>query len=423
MDELRESPLGRLAQDALDYATQEFVLRSDLNHLVRVRRIQAPEAVILYCARILEALASDAIRRLRQEPSANVFSNLEVLVYLNRLTTATRYWAHALRRLSNRVRHVQGLVGPEEAELSVHFAERWLGWFFCHFSHGPKLCSLTRDRVPLGLADNTELGSLLQSVEALESTSTTAISDTDPSTQQNWSSDWWSAGGVSAVFLRTPILPTVAAEVLLGRKRNAEAFRVLDVGLARFPEDIRLRQLMGLYWSREGNIEQALESLGSLYAHPQTDDETVGIVAAVYKQSWLADRANRVHLEESHRAYRGAWRSSGKKNGWLGINTATTALYLGRWDEAKRWAKEVAELLGRRATTLPNDLRDPSLDFDYWDQVTLAEAQLLLGDPAFRHTYEDAFSRHGGRRDGDIAVSRRQRDEILKSLGLPPDSV
>jgi hypothetical protein len=79
----------------------------------------------------------------------------------------------------------------------------------------------------------------------------------------------------------------------------------------------------------------------------------------------------------------------------------------------------VADLLHSRAVTLPADLRDPRLAFHSWDQVTLAEAQLLLGDwPTAQQTYQDAFTRHADRQ-GDIDVSRKQMSEILKCLGLP----
>jgi hypothetical protein len=90
----RES-LARLVPEAREYATSRFVLQHNLTHLGAVIRAEAPEAVILYCARILESLAGDALRNLGQVPGASVFGNLEVLEHLSRLDTAVRYWALA----------------------------------------------------------------------------------------------------------------------------------------------------------------------------------------------------------------------------------------------------------------------------------------------------------------------------------------
>jgi hypothetical protein len=98
----------------------------------------------------------------------------------------------------------------------------------------------------------------------------------------------------------------------------------------------------------------------------------------------------------------------------LGINAATTALWLGRRKVSARLAREVEDLLRRRAAGLP-----PDLSFNFWDHVTLAEAQLLLGDVrAAQQTYQGAFARHP-EQGHNIEVARRQRDEVLRTLGLP----
>jgi hypothetical protein len=176
---------------------------------------------------------------------------------------------------------------------------------------------------------------------------------------------------------------------------------------------------MGLYRGREGNPQEGLQWLEPLYARFHDDDETAGITAGLYKKKWLADRDSKDALDKSHRVYHDAWKSSGRKSAYLGINSATTALWLGRTEEARRLAREVEELLRRRAASLPRDLSDPRLDFQFWDQLTLAEAQLVQGDwPAAEKLYREVFGRHS-ERSGDIAVSRQQMREILKALGLP----
>jgi len=328
-----------------------------------------------------------------------------VLEQLNRIGTATSYWAHALRRLSNVVRHVHDRISLEHAALSTFFVECWLDWFFVRFSHGPRLSALTCDETPLGLGASGQFGTLFSLLKQLDD-----LSDS-PLTRR-----WQESVESDSFYLKTPVIPAVLVEVLLGRKENAEAWRVLTTALAQFPEDVRLCQLRGLYCSRTGDLEQALRWLEPLYANFANDEETAGIMAGAYKRQWLTDRTNRTALEKSYRAYRQAWKVS-SKNAYLGINAATTALWQGRWDESKRLAKEVEALLRRRWATLPADLAGPHLAFSYWDQVTLAEALLLLGDwSGARETYHAAFANHAARL-GDVEVSRKQLGELLKVLG------
>ncbi|HJT75800.1 MAG TPA: tetratricopeptide repeat-containing protein [Gemmataceae bacterium] len=402
----QHGPLVRLVPEVRTYRMGPFALADDLAHLLAVQRAGAPEAVVFYSSRILDALAADALVRLGQVPATNLFANLQLLEHLNRVATATRYWAHALRRLGNLVRHLTGRVGPEDADLAVLFAERWLEWFFRLFSHGHRLPRLTCDGQPLGLGAAGEGHVLLELLEKLEATPPGAAA---PPGQGEL--------GQHPALLNTSVLPAVLAEVLLGRHQHEEAFRVLELGLSHFPDDLRLRQLMGLHWSRNGELEEALRWLEPLHARFKDDEETAGITAGVYKRRWLRDRDNRADLEKSHRAYRGAWKSSRKKSVYAAINAAATALWLGREGDARQLAGEVVEQLHRRAASLPADLRDVRQPFSYWDQVTLAEAQLLLGDwSAARQAYREAFARHATRL-GDIKVTRDQLAEHLEALG------
>ena len=400
----------RLSLEVRDYASPQFALKDDLTRLEAVNAAAAPEAVILYCARILDSLVSDALRTIGQVPSSNVFSNLQVLEHLNRIGGVTRYLAHAVRRLGNVVRHIQRRVGPDDAVFSALFVEGCLDWFFCRFSHGHRLPALTRDNVPLGLVGGEEFRALMCSLEELS-----ALRNADSGSRIGQAA--FAIHKPQSAFHTTPVLPAILAEIRLSRKEHDEAFAVLDGALARFPDDIRLRQLMGQYWSREGNADKALHWLEPLYARTDADDETVGMTAGVYKRRWQADRSRRDDLEKSHRAYRDAWRRSGKKNAYLGINAATTALWLGRPEEARRLAVEVEQLLCSRVATLPSDLRDPRLSLHFWDQVTLAESQLLQGNlEASERSYTHAFAQHPERR-GDIEVSRQQLSEIMIAQG------
>ena len=185
--------------------------------------------------------------------------------------------------------------------------------------------------------------------------------------------------------------------------------------LALFPSDVRLRQLMGLYHSRTENFEDALKFLEPLYEKLTDDDETAGILGGIYKRLWKHEGTKTDWLAKSYRAYRRGWERSKCTNAYPGINAATTALWLGRSGESKEIAEKVRDLLRRRANAIH---AKAGLIFDYWDQVSLAEAELLAGNLAeARALYRDAFARHALQR-GDVKVSRNQLAAILPCLAL-----
>jgi tetratricopeptide (TPR) repeat protein len=394
----RTDGMAELPPEMAGYATEQFVLADELAGLARVQRAGAVEAEIFYAARILEALSADALRALGLTPTANVFANLEVLNQFDQLSVATAQWAHALRRTGNAVRHVQRRVGPGDAELAALFAERWLMWFFGEFSHGPRLGGL----VPEGLCLHSDGTGSRRLMAALE--------------QGRFGHDDF-LRQTSAV-LRAPALPAVAAEVLLERKDLDGANEVLSAALDAFPDDVRLHQLMGLRWSRAGELERARKWLEPLYRKHRDDDETAGITAGVYKRLWVADRAGRDWLARSHKAYFQGWDRSRHTNVYLGINAATTALWLGQEDMAHALARHMNDLLTHRATLLSLG-KGARESLGYWDQVTLAEALLLLRDlDGARAAYQEAVRRHPGQRAG-IEVAREQLEHLLEALGLP----
>lgn len=404
MERTRPSHLTRLAPEVLAYENAALVLGEELYRLDAVSRAEAPEAVVFYCGRILEALSADALCKIRLQPSPNSFSNLNLLGDLGRFTTATRYWAHALRRLGNAVRHLQRRIGFQEAKLSGLLTERWLAWYFCDYSHGPKLNGLTTDGTPLELISAGDMRQAMLYLEELEAAPSRGPAD---AVAQDFDS--------SPAFKTTAVLPALLAEILLSQKKDTDALRVLEAAMPQFPDDLRLRQLTGLCWSRMHNPDEALHWLEGLYPRFADDEETAGITAGTWKRKWQENKANLESLENSHRLYQHGWSVSGSKNAYLGINAATTALLLGRGEQAISLAAAVEKLIRNRAADLPADLHDPHLALHFWDQVTLAEAQLLQGDLAgARETYRAAFAGHPERL-GDIEVCRKQIDEILNA--------
>src|SRR5262249_37862396 len=145
MNQQPEFSLQRLTSEVAGYDSGHFFLSADLEELARVRKAAAPAAIVFYCARILEALAADALRNVKLEPSPNVFCNLDALQQYNLIHIPTLYWAHSLRRTGNTVRHIHRRLHPKEPELALLFTERWLQWFFQEYRHGMKLKCLTCD--------------------------------------------------------------------------------------------------------------------------------------------------------------------------------------------------------------------------------------------------------------------------------------
>src|SRR5687768_7704395 len=99
MSDSTYSILDQLRPEVLTYSGGHYVLRNDLEMLSRVYQAGAPEATIFYAARILEVLAADALKKAGLPVSSTPLPNLATLADFNLIPTATRYWAHALRRL------------------------------------------------------------------------------------------------------------------------------------------------------------------------------------------------------------------------------------------------------------------------------------------------------------------------------------
>ncbi len=196
-------PTTRPWPEVRGFAAGPFLLLDDLERLHRVQQAGASEAVVFYCARVLEALTADALRRVNLEASPNVFANLDTLQQFNLMQTPTLSWAHALRRLGNLVRHIQRRLRPEDAEVSALFVERCLEWFFCRFRYRPHgdLQRITVDDGPLALTAGTELRPLMVALDA---------------------GDFWAAPSGEGRSARAGCRKPTAAEMLLDCKEHDE---------------------------------------------------------------------------------------------------------------------------------------------------------------------------------------------------------
>src|SRR6185295_16190876 len=118
-------------------------------------------------------------------------------------------------------------------------------------------------------------------------------------------------------------------------------------------------------------------------------------------------------LVKSHKSYREGWKRSHRTNAYLGINAATTALWLGDRDACQELASDVRRVLAQRRELVSHASYDFPLN-TYWDEVTLAEAELLQANwQAANDAYALARSRHA-KLQGNWQVTRKQAERSLE---------
>jgi len=394
--------LDRLDATTRAFTRGPFVLQHDLAMLQSVLRAGAPEATIFYAARILETLTAEAMSRVGLTPSASVLSNLDQLQQFSLIPATSRYWAHALRRMGNDVRHLLRAVSEIEARQSVLLVERWIEWFFCRYRVGPLAGAITLDGRPIFEEIDRNLRDLMHAC--------------DSGTFFTRSAEQLSPAAIDAL-LDTPSVPAVIGEMLLDRGRGEPALHIIDAALERFPVDARLLQLRALCLSRQSDpecLKTAREILEPLYDRHRQDPEIAGILAGVYKR--LARNDPQTWMSKSHRTYLAGWKESRQSNTYLGINAATTALWLGRNADAIALARAVEDVLLGRLKALKPYIPGAMQAMSIWDRMTLAEAMLIRGDlDSACATYQSASRDHASELE-NIAVARKQAESILRVL-------
>ena len=210
------------------------------------------------------------------------------------------------------------------------------------------------------------------------------------------------------------------AERLLRQGEPLLAYNIADSGLQRWPESLRLRQLLALSLARGGDLERANRILGELAASGLEDTETLGVLARTHKDLGMraTDTDGRwVHLEAAYRLYAQAFSASRRLGDvagatYAGINAATVAVLRGEVEEARWIAADVQEICKTAAGG------DAGSEAEYWRYATLGEAALILGDaPAAASRYATAVSLAQGR-FGDLSTTRRQARLLAARLWI-----
>lgn len=211
---------------------------------------------------------------------------------------------------------------------------------------------------------------------------------------------------------------TEAIETVDGHLRQGEpllAYNAVLEGLARWPHNLRLRQLKGLATARSGDTERANRLLRELYEGGHADAETLGILARTHKDLALRahDEAGRArHLKAAFgiytRAYEDARRAGAEADvAYPGINAAAIAVLEGDFAAARRIAREVRGHCLRA--------QEASKD-DYWLTATLGEAALILGEQAEAKAQYSRAAQLAAGSHGNLASTRRQAALLAQHL-------
>ncbi len=403
--------------DALDprvtaFQAKAFTLAEDLEWLDRLREQKATVAVTLHGARILEVLAREALKRAglavttgKGISSPAIHDILKLLLRYDLLSRPTYRLVDRLRDLGNNARHVLRKVTVADADLGYAIVLRGLHWFFCEFPQGPKLKCLV---VHMQSLDSLLPFNALRQLELLES------ADLDPETFLAK----LELDRSHCPLLVSPVLAAALIEKLLDGNRVGQAEEVLNASLRRYPEEIRLRQLKGLLLSRTGRLEEACNCLDAIEStESAADEETQGILAGTYKRRADQDLERRDEwLGACHEWYESGWQLSQESNTYLGINTAATALWLGISGKTAPIAAKIRNLLESRQRALARSSGEMPRRLNCWDQLTLAEAYLLLKqwDKA-RQGYHEAVERFP-KEAMALKVAREQANRNLAAM-------
>lgn len=354
------------------------IILDQVRRLVVIPPASAPEGVIFYCARMLDGICAALVTKLGQKPSANIFSNLMTVEALRLIDNISRELAHTLRRMGNVVRHSLADSTVEDVKLAIVLTRELLDWFEA-LEAGAQF---EQARRTLDAEIDPEWGvvgvvGLLAGVEAGHSEDIEALL------------------ARRADILASRFLASLCAEALIACGRPRDAEELLAACAGRFGSDQRHQQLSALVLSRTGRLEEAVKAADAMLKRYPDDDETAGIAGGIYKRRWDRDPSQTGALKKAHELYRKQWERGKRINAYLGVNAASTSVYLGDLDEARAIAAEVVTAMARRDAALAQAKLEPQDGglSAYYDEVSRAEAMLVSGDAAAaRRTYDHAFA-------------------------------
>jgi len=412
--------VGNLRNEVTRFKLKGTTLEGDLTNLNRVYAAGATEAVVFYSARILEAIVKDAHfrffgaevnQRSKQPTLADLVSDL---FNYNLLSQSRYYWTRGLRLLGNEVRHSLRRIRREEADCALIFLQFIISWYFCEFPLGSRQTTIFKGQNTPGTSTGNLLPELAWSLDSSR-LNPDRLKVVFGSREQEY----------LKAFSQNVTLPLLMIEMFIALGDYASAGRLVNTldASSYSPKGAlkdRFLQLKGLLYSREGRLDEALEILENDFLRQKSnrqawiDDETVGILAGVYKRMWHKNN-NAAYLTKSHETYTWGWRNSRNSNTYLGINAAATALWLNDRAEMQAISREVKAILEKRRRMIQQKT-ESRYDLNYWDLVTLAEANLLASNQGkAQELYDLAFTRYASE-TANIKTTKEQQRLLLESL-------
>jgi len=156
----------------------------------------------------------------------------------------------------------------------------------------------------------------------------------------------------------------IQIKAFLKKGRYLAAYNLAERSLLEDPDNIKIKQQYGFALARMGLLDKAKSYLWDLYQNFSDDPETAGILGSVLKGMYKKSRSRNDALL-SRDIYLENYRKN--KSFYTGINAASMSVVIG--DQ-------------KTASTIANDITgeiNPNSE-DFWEQVTLGEAYLLLGN-------------------------------------------
>jgi len=317
------------------------------------------------------------VAKLGQKPSANIFSNLITVEALRLIDNISKELAHTLRRMGNVVRHSLADASLDDVKLAIVLTRELLDWFEALEAGAQfdQARSSLNDKIDANWGVVGVVG-LLAGVEAGDPDAIEAMIARRED------------------ILSSRFLASLCAEALIACGRPRDAEDLLAACADTFGSDQRHQQLFALVLSRTGRLEEAVKAADALLKRYPDDDETAGIAGGIYKRRWDRDPTQIGALKKAHELYKKQWERGKRINAYLGVNAASTSVYLGDLDTARAIAAEVVAAMAKRDAALAAARLTPQDGglSAYYDEVSRAEAMLVSGDAiAARKAYDNAF--------------------------------
>jgi hypothetical protein len=186
---------------------------------------------------------------------------------------------------------------------------------------------------------------------------------------------------------------------------NYLASEVADEAAEFFGDDVPLILIRALATARTGAPRAAQDLLAARQSIIADAPEAQSLLARTFKDLWKSSGEER-YLRQSFELYRHDYTTTRGDRTFPGVNAASTALFLGRMEEARRIASEVLAALHARAETT-----------DYWDRVTAAECLLVAGQIEPARIAYTAAAASGNIPYPYLATTRAQARLLLRQLG------